>query len=250
MKPHLSGLSSLQLPGEALERIWKRTGHLVPSELDGLISFLRETRDSYRARSVDLRKEYESYVQLCKSVNITPDDPLASGKPGEILWDFESANSPGLEEKVKEIPLRFARFDQLRAVEQSLRDLDILARVLTKVRDRFSKLPSHKGGEVRLFIYAKGTDIALQLVYEAKGNGSLKVEKRPEGKLSKAGQSGNADVREWINFGLRALARKNMEQPAGELNFGWDLPPTVELVWDNTLDTILGILQNEKLARK
>ena len=245
--PDLLGLSALQLPAQALQHLWRGTGYLVPAELDQLISFLRETRDAHMSGFAELKKEYDQYVGLCKTLDIPPDDPLTSKSDWKAFTEFETSHDSKSEKPV-DIHVKFARIDKLRAAQQVLVDIDLITRALVKVSKRFSGLDKHKAGEVRLFISARGTSMAMQLVYEPKTlNASSRIGKPSEPRQSKVESKDDVEVLEWLEMGRRALERE-------KASFRWNaqsgaelvLPPGASAELDSTLDTILTILERDR----
>ncbi len=207
-------LNSLQLPEEALERLWRGTGHLVPAELDELVSFLENLRNSIGSNYDVLRRDYDSYVSFCKSISVTPEDPHTPRPKNEVngLWEFatprEVLHSGDL---VKEMSVGFAGIDKMRALDRTLRDMNRLIGFLAKVKERFADAPRQKSEEVRLYVFAHGRGLAFQLVYEFKDFPTPKMEKPKNLRGFSAEQSGTDEVQKWIDFGLKALAWKSKD---------------------------------------
>jgi hypothetical protein len=247
----LSEPSSLQLPAQVLQHLWRGTGYLVPTELDELVSFLQKTREAHKQSFAGLRREYESYVAICKSYNLVPNDPLASTNDWRTLEEFESSLKTRSGAKQLDVPIKFSLIDRLRAAEQTLSELDLITRVLIAIKDRFSNKARNKNGQVHLYVSSRGTGIALQLVYEPRTtpNGG-RIERAPLGVRPITARPANLyDTVDWINLGLKAVERKKVEQSQqayASLDGDSALPPEVDLTWNSTLDSMLRILQNDK----
>jgi hypothetical protein len=233
-----------------LQRLWRGTGYLVPDELDDLIGFLRQSREDHSLGFADLRREFEEYVQVCKSLRVTPDDPLGSTGERRSLTEL-AAGAP--EEKPVEIPLRFAGIERLRHAEQALKDLDAIIDVLGRIRDNFSSVRRNKSGEIRLLISASGADMSMHLVYEPKSAMAMpgwKPEKHAEwrGATSAFARSESTGVREWMALGIKAIERKSLEEAqdsAARTGLGLELLPEAGRAWNSSLDTMISILRKD-----
>jgi len=246
----LSETTSLQLPAQVLQHLWRPTGYLVPAELDELVSFLQKTKDAHKSSFAGLRREYEAYVALCRSFNLAPNDPLASTNEWRTLEEFESSLRAHSSGKQVDIPVKFSLIDRLRVAEQTLSEFDLIIRVLIAIRDRFSNLSRHKSGQVHLYVSSKGTGVALQLVYEPTTSWSGQREKVQPGVRSITNRAPERDdTMDWIHFGLKAFERKKIEESQRSpptISAGEDLPPEVSLTWNSTLDSMLRILKEDK----
>ncbi len=214
VKQRVFWLNSLQLPEEALERLWRGTGHLVPAELDELVSFLENLRKSISNNYESLTRDYDSYVSFCKSINVIPEDPHTPRARHEVngLWEFATPREVlHSGELVKEMSVGFAGIDKMRALDRTLRDTNRLIGFLAKVKERFADAPRQKSEEVRLYVFAHGRGLAFQLVYEFKDFPASRMEKPKNLKGFSAEQTETVEVQKWIDFGLKALAWRSKD---------------------------------------
>ncbi len=207
-------LNSVQIPEEALERLWRRNGHIVPAELDDLVSFLENIHSGLKARVDSLRKDYSAYVKFCGLVQTTPEDPLVpvvKNAPEGLYGFSRSSNYNPSDDVLSDIPLTFSGLEKLRSAERTFNDTQRVINVLSKIRERFSNLDGSKDEEVRLFMSSNGKGLSFQLVYTIKASLGLKLEKTAVEKPVGADRVGRADVQKWIDFGLKAMAWKSKE---------------------------------------
>ncbi len=213
-------LSSLLLPEDVLEHLWKANGHLIPSELEELVSILRNQRAIVAGKHESLKRAYESYLGFCTSLGLDPDDVQSSVEKFEVL-NVRNLVGPmepnGIVDILKSIPVTFGEIDRLRDLERTLKDLDGLISLLSRIRERFLGVEKHKDDSVRLYIASSGKGVNFRLVYEpfstAKLKHSYELVPRKNARTQPAFTS-NLDVQRWIGYGERALSEKGAKTNA------------------------------------
>lgn len=109
---------------------------------------------------------------------------------------------------LKGIPVTFSEMDRLRGFEQTLKDLDGLIDLLSRIRERFSVGEKNDEDVLRLFIVSSGKGVSFRLVYEPFSSARMKRSRDLTTKKSMRVQpssSSNLDVQRWIEYGQRAL---------------------------------------------
>ncbi len=105
--------------------------------------------------------------------------------------------------------MAFSGIERLRNLERSLRDLDGLIVVLSRIVERFSGIAKKTEEEVRLFITSTGKGLSFQMVYEVVGPAAPKPGKvQAKDKTREARQITPNDIQRWIDYGLKALSNK------------------------------------------
>ncbi len=204
-------LSSLVLPEDVLEHLSKASGHSVPSDLEGLVSVLRSQRTIIAAKHESLKHDYESYLRFCTSLGLDPGDVQASAGKFEVLNPrilVGTMEPNGPVDVLKGIPVTFGEIDRLRNLEQTLKDLDGLIDLLSRIRERFSRVENHKDDTLRLYIVSSGKGVTFRLVYEPFSSARLRQSHELTPRKSMRvhpTSSGNLDVQRWIEYGQRAL---------------------------------------------
>lgn len=207
-------LSSLLLPKEVLEHLWKADGHLVPSEIENLISMLKAQKTAVVAKQESLRKDYDAYLSFCASLNLDPVTVPSAKQPEmdsyqNILGIINPASS---EDVLKNIPLTFSEISKLRDLDRSLKDLDGLIDLLSKILERFRGSAISKDDSLRLYIGSSGKGLSFRLVYEpastlkqrqARASQTRRGTVRP-----RSSTSTSFDVQSWIELGQKALMEK------------------------------------------
>ncbi len=213
-------LSSLLLPEDVLEHLWKASGHLVPSELEGLISILKNQRVIVAGKQGSLKHAYESYLGFCMSLGLDPGDVQSSVEKFEVLntRNLVGTMEPnGPADVLKGIPVTFGEIDRLRDLERTLKDLDGLINLLSRIRERFLGVEKDKDDSLRLYIASSGKGINFRLVYEPFSTARLKHshELTPrENVRTQPSFTSNLDLQRWIGYGQRALVEKGTKTNA------------------------------------
>lgn len=214
-------LSSLVLPEDVLERLWKANGHLVPSELEGLISLLRSQRAIVAGRHELLKRAYESYLGFCKSLGLDPSDVQSSAGKFEVLAPRSLVGTTERNASVdvlNGIPVIFGEMDRLRDLGRTLNDLDGLIGLLSRVRERFSGVEKRKDETLRLYITSSGKGVNFRLVYEPLSIAKLKASRELTSRRALQAQPASSvspDVQRWIEFGQKALLEKSTKIGVG-----------------------------------
>ncbi|TMI24179.1 hypothetical protein E6H36_09170 [Candidatus Bathyarchaeota archaeon] len=204
-------LSSLVLPEDVLEHLGKASGHLVPSDIEGLVSVLRNQRTIIAAKHESLKHDYESYLRFCTSLGLDPGEVQSSVRKFETLNPralVGTMEPDGQVDILKGIPVTFSEMDRLRGFEQTLKDLDGLIDLLSRIRERFSVGEKNNEDVLRLFIVSSGKGVSFRLVYEPFSSARMKHSRDLTTKKSMRVQpssSSNLDVQRWIEYGQRAL---------------------------------------------
>ena len=204
-------LSSLVLPEDVLEHLSKASGHSVPSDIEGLVSVLRNQRTSVTGTYQLLKHDYESYLGFCTSLGLDPGDVQSSvGKfevltPRTLVGTVEPSSAVDV---LKGIPVTFGGIDHLRDLERTLKDLDGLIDLLSRIRERFSAIEKQKDDTLRLYIVSSGKGVTFRLVYEPWSSARLKHSHELTSKKSikvQPSSPSNLDVQRWIEYGQKAL---------------------------------------------
>ncbi len=213
-------LSSLTLPEDVLEHLWKASGHLVPSELEGLISILRSQGAIVAGKHESLKHAYESYLGFCTSLGLDPGDVQSSVEKFEVLnaRNLVGTMEPnGTVDILKGIPVTFGEIDRLRDLGRTLKDLDGLVNLLSRIRERFLGVEMDKDDSLRLYIASSGKGINFRLVYEPFSTARLKHSHEltlgKNVRIQPAFTS-NLDEQRWVGYGQRALLEKGTKTNA------------------------------------
>ncbi len=204
-------LSSLVLPEDVLEHLSKASGHSVPSDMEGLVSVLKNQRTSVAGTYELLKHDYESYLGFCASLGLDPGDVQSSIGRSEVLTPrtlVGTVETNSAVDILKGIPVTFGGIDRLRDLERTLRDLDGLIDLLSRIRERFSVVQKQKDDTLRLYIVSSGKGVTFRLVYETWSSARLKHSHELTSKKSMRAQPSspsNLDVQRWIEYGQKAL---------------------------------------------
>lgn len=205
-------LSSLQLPQEALQRLWKAEGHAIPGDLEKLVPLLIRLKAPLNSEYQGLRKDYDSYVKFCESISLAPEDIQSTLSREEVTGPrglnglIEETQSKDV---LKEIRVTFADIERLRGLERTLKDMEGLIDLLSKIRERFTNTSKQKGQELRLFIASTGKGLSFRLVY-----GLSEPElSNPRGPIREKGRTreltfDSSDVESWMEYGMKAILGK------------------------------------------
>jgi len=204
-------VSFLQVPQDALQKLWKPEGHLIPGELEKLVNLLKNARVPISNEHEGLERDYEAYVKFCKSISIATEEiQSAQGRddftgPKGLAGVIEQAQSKDV---LKEIRVTFAKIERLRSLEKTIRDLDALIDLLTRVSERLSSIGKQKGQEVRLFVSSTGKGLSFRLAY---GHETPTPPPPPTVKPIEGLEVGfdNQNVERWMEYGMRAILGKS-----------------------------------------
>jgi hypothetical protein len=209
-------VSYLQVPQDALQKLWKPEGHVIPGDLERLVHLLKSARDPLFDEYESLEEEYDSYVRFCKSISISTEDIQSTqgrddfNSPRGLAGVIEKAQSKDV---LKEIRVTFADIERLRYLESTIKDLDGLIDLLSKVSERFATISKQRGQEIRLFVNSTGKGLSFRLVYghEAPPSSpmpSTKATEQPEISFD------NLNVERWMEYGMRAILGKGVQREA------------------------------------
>jgi hypothetical protein len=203
-------VSYLQVPQDALQKLWKPEGHMIPGDLEKLVNLLKNTRDPLKKECESLERDYDSYVRFCKSISMATEDiQLTQGRedftsPKGLAGVIEEAQSKDV---LKEIRVTFADIERLRTLERTIKDLDGLIDLLSRVSERFASIGKQGGQEIRLFVNSTGKGLSFRLVYgheapPASSMPAMKTIEEPEVSFD------TLNVERWMEYGMRAILGK------------------------------------------
>ncbi len=177
--------------------------------MEKLVSLLKKIKAPLSLEYQALAREYESYVKFCESISMPAQDiQSVQGHddfvgPKGLAGVVEETQSKDV---LDEIRITFGHIERLRDLERTLKDLDGLIDLLSKVGERFTGVAKQKGQDLRLFISSTGKGLSFRLVY---GRGTQQRAQQSQKAVENQEVSfDGGSVENWLEYGMRAVLGK------------------------------------------
>ena len=186
--------------------MWKAEGHSIPGDLDKLVPLLVRLRAPIGVEYQSLNKDYDGYVRFCESISIASEDiqsPMSRDEtsPRALNGVVEETQYGDVLKKVR---VTFSDIERLRSLQRTLKDMDGLIDLLSRIKERFTSLAKQKGQDLRLFISSTGKGLSFRLVF---GLGPVVLAKQPPRIHDENFDS--VDVEGWMEYGMKAILSRS-----------------------------------------